>query len=378
MSDPVSNTGWLIADPSAESGALETLPETPGLEVISIDNLRECDLRFSSDDIVCITSEAVMDTVVSRIDDPTRRKAIGLMKDKTAFRELMKDLYPDFYFKQIEAEELPNLQLNEELNYVIKPVKGCFGSGVRTIRGDADLGALAEEISSELKKNSLIFSDNVLSSNELIVEEYIEGEEFAVDMYYNSEGEPVITNIYHHPMPSNPAYLHMLYYSSNSVFRELYDQAMTFFQKLNNLLHVSRLPIHSEFRLRAGELVPVELNALRFGGMGLTNLSYYAFGLNAYQCLIHDSKPDWDAIWHNNRENVYGFFIAYNGKNVDVETHKPDWTSFRKNFSNIILEVPFDYQKQLAFGILYIEEHRSRVKALLSMEFDDYFIKNFE
>jgi hypothetical protein len=40
----------------------------------------------------------------------------------------------------------------------------------------------------------------------------------------------------------------------------------------------------------------------------------------------------------------------------------------------ITLETPFDYQQQLAFGILYIEEKPERVPALLPIEFDDSFV----
>jgi hypothetical protein len=46
----------------------------------------------------------------------------------------------------------------------------------------------------------------------------------------------------------------------------------------------------------------------------------------------------------------------------------------RNQFSRVILEVSFDYPKQLAFGILYIEEKLENVPALLKMDFDKYFI----
>lgn len=376
MDDKTVNSAWLIADPSAEAGAIETLPETPGLNVLTKEELSKKDLRFSPDDKLCITSEAVMDEVVGRLEDTARRNGIGKMKDKTAFRQLVQSIYPDFFFRQIAAKELPNLQLDSQRKYVVKPVKGCFGSGVRVIEGNADLKKLAAEIDLELQRNSLLFSDRVLSTNELIIEEYIEGEEYAVDMFYDSDGQPVITNIYHHPMPGNPAYLHMLYYTSHEVFNKLYDHAMSFFQQLNKLLNVSRLPIHSEFRLRDGELIPIELNSLRFGGMGLTNLGYYTLGINAYQCLIKDEGPDWQRLWEKNREKAFGFFIAYNGADIDVNTHKPDWPNFRHIFSKIVHEVPFDYQKQLAFGILYIEESQKKIMALLDTEFNEFFVRN--
>lgn len=192
-------------------------------------------------------------------------------------------------------------------------------------------------------------------------------------MFYDSYGKPVITNIYHHPMPENTAYLHMLYYCSRETLEEIYEPAKEFFIKLNQALQVTNLPIHSEFRWRNGQLIPIELNSLRFGGMGLGNLGYHTLGVNAYQCYIEDREPAWKLVWKD-KENGFGFFIAYNGANVDVTKTKPDWERLRKQFSHIILEVPSDHQKQLAFGILYIEERQERIPKLLKIEFDDYFV----
>jgi len=165
----------------------------------------------------------------------------------------------------------------------------------------------------------------------------------------------------------------MLYYTSRDTFNLIHAQSRDFFDKLNELLHVTNLPIHSEFRLQNGRLVPIELNSFRFGGMGLGNLGYHALGVNAYQCYIEDREPDWESIWAN-QENIFGFFIAYNGTKADVLNTKPDWERLRRQFSRIILEVPFDYQKQLAFGILYIEEKQESIPAILTTEFNDFFV----
>ena len=74
------------------------------------------------------------------------------------------------------------------------------------------------------------------------------------------------------------------------------------------------------------------------------------------------------------RENIYGFIIAYNGATADVAKSRPDWESLREQFTRIILEVPFDYKTQPAFGILYVEEKKERVAEIWKIEFDDYFI----
>ena len=373
MSDS-TKPAYLISNPSGESGALDTLPETERLLVISKEQLIvQKDLRFGKDDKVCLTTESVLDEVLRQLDDENRKKAVLQLKDKFAFRELLRSIYPDFHFKQCKLEELTNEIPNNGSKIVIKPVKGCFGTGVRVVDGTMDVQELIAEIQAEMSKNIPVFSRDVLTPNEFLIETYVDGEEYAVDMFYDSQGRPIITNIYHHPMPANPAYLHMLYYASRETFEKIYEQAKEFFIKLYTLLHVTNLPIHSEFKLHDGRLIPIELNSFRFGGMGLCNLGYHALGVNAYQCYIEDREPDWESVWKD-KENIYGFFIAYNGATVDVTELQPDWERLRRQFSHVILEVPFDYKTQLAFGILYIEEQKKRLPELLRIEFDDYFV----
>ena len=368
------HTATLIGNPSSEAGTLETLPSTPGLLLLNKQQLHEQpNLRFGKADKVCLTSESVLDDVLAHMDDDNRKSAILTLKDKFAFRNLLSSLYPDFHFKRVPLEELSTQQLDPDSKCVIKPVKGCFGSGVRVIDGRTSMQALISEIKDELTKNSAVLSNDVLTPDEFLIESYIEGDEYAVDMFYDNHGKPIITNIYHHPMPINPAYLHVLYYSSSEIFNGLHQPARDFFEKLNQRLQVTNLPIHAEFRYHNEKLTPIELNPFRFGGMGLGNMGSHALGIDPYQCYINDSEPDWDSIWQD-KDNTFGFFIAYNGTKVDVIRSKPNWEKLRQQFSRIILEVPFDYQKQLAFGILYIEEPKSRLHQLLSMEFNDFFV----
>jgi hypothetical protein len=368
------NSAFLICNPASEAGTLDTLPVTQGLQVISREQLRaQPDLRFGRDDKVCLATESVLEDVLQRLDDDNRKSAVRRLKDKFAFRELLKPFYPAFYYKQCRLDDLLREKLDPRQKYVIKPVKGCFGSGVRIVDGSVNLAELVADIQAELAKNGAVLSSEVLTPDEFLIESYVAGEEYAVDMFYDRQQRPIITNIYHHPMPDNPAYLHMLYYTSRRTFEAVYEQAREFFTRLNNVLNVSNLPIHAEFKLQDGRLTPIELNPFRFGGMGLGNLGYHALGLNPYQCFIDDTEPDWNLIWQD-KDDLYGFFIAYNGAHSDVTTTRPDWARLRQSFTRIILEIPFDYQQQLAFGILYIEEKPGRVPALLQIEFDDYFV----
>jgi ATP-grasp domain len=364
---------------NAEAGTRESLPATAQMEIIDSDDLVQTDLRFTKDDKVCIASEAALDRTISRIDDPIRVKAIALLKNKYAFRQILATIYPNFQYQCIPAHQIPDLQIAQKS--VIKPVKGVFGTAVKIIDRDTDLTELATTLQTELTKNTALFSPSVLSTTDFLVESYIEGEEYAVDMFYDSGGAACIVNICHHPLPLNPAYLHVIYYCSQTVCDRIYAKAKHFFTELNRILGVTNLPIHGEFKLdrvggaslKENRLMPIELNALRFGGMGLGNLAFHALGIDPYACFAEDREPDWQQIWQDNQADLFVFFIAYNGAKINPRNYRPNREKLKKQFTKIILERDFDYQNQLAFGIYILQETSQNLARLLQIEFDDFF-----
>lgn len=365
-----STIGYLIAS-NAEAGTLESLPVTADLEIINSDDLRSTNLRFSEQDKVCIASEAALELVVSRIDDPARKNAIEVLKNKYTFRKLLTTIYPNYQYQFIKLQDLGDLKVTQKS--VIKPVKGVFGTAVRTIDRDTDLTTLAVELQAELSKNVGLFSESVLSTSDFIVEQYLEGEEYAVDMFYNNVGVPCIVNICHHPIPRNRAYLHMIYYSSQAVFDDIYVRAKHFFTELNRVLGVTNIPMHGEFKFDGDRLIPIEINPLRFGGMGLGNLVFHALGINPYAHFLNNAEPDWQTIWQARSVDIFTFFIAYNGINSDLDNTQPNRKQLKQRFTEILLERTFDYQNQLVFGIYYLKETRQNISNLLEIEFDDFF-----
>ena len=364
---------------NAEAGTRESLPATAQMEIIDSDNLIQTDLRFTKDDKVCIASEAALDRTISRIDDPVRVKAIALLKDKYAFRQLLTTIYPSFEYQCIQAHQIPDLQITQKS--VIKPVKGVFGTAVKIIDRDTDLTELAATLQTELTKNAALFSPSVLSTTDFLVESYIKGEEYAVDMFYDAGGAACIVNIYHHPLPPNPAYLHVIYYCSQTVCDRIYTKAKHFFTELNRILGVTNLPIHGEFKfdgvggasLKENRLMPIELNALRFGGMGLGNLAFHALGVDPYACFAEDIEPNWQQIWQDNQTDLFAFFIAYNGAKINPRDYRPNREKLKRQFTKVILERDFEYQNQLAFGIYILQETSQNLEKLLQIEFDDFF-----
>ena len=366
------STSFLITS-NAEAGTLETLPTTEKLSILSASDLAKTDLRFSDEQKVCITSEASLDYLMGCMDDESKINAILKLKDKFLFREILLKIYPNYKFQRVDVQAIKDLVITEKS--VIKPVKGCFGTAVRVIEQTTDFAKLSIDLQEEIQKNGAVFSDNVLSKEDFLVEQFIDGEEYAVDMFYNADGEPCIVNIYHHPMPSNLAYLHIIYYSSKNVFDKIYDKAKYFFTELNKILKVKNFAMHSEFKLNGSQLIPIEINSMRFGGMGLGNMVFHALGVNPYQYFLEDKEPDWNTIWEGKKNDNFVFFIAYNALNKSTKDHKPDIVKLKQQFTKVLLEKYFDYQKQLAFGVFCLQETDQNIPKLLKIEFDDYFEK---
>ena len=363
---------YLIISSDAESGTIETLPNTAGLTIINTVDLAQSDLTFSSEDKVCINSEAVIELLLDRLKDRAKVKAIESLKDKYQFRQLLTEIYPDYTFEKVALSAIPDLVIQQKT--VLKPSKGCFGAAVKIVDVDTNMPQLKQEIQVELAKNGEVFSEVVLSKNEFILESFIEGEEYAVDMFYDKNGQSQITNIYYHPIPEQKAYLHMVYCTSLPVFQKIYDKAIQFFTQLNELLQVTNFMIHGEFKLDGDNLLPIEMNCMRYGGMGLGNLAYHAFGVNPYLHFINNQSPNWTEIWaKQNPQDIFAFFVAYNGQTINKQLHQPNVAKLKVQFTEVLLDQIFDYQKQLAFAIFYLRETQSNLDRLLAIEFDDYF-----
>jgi CRP-like cAMP-binding protein len=182
-------------------------------------------------------------------------------------------------------------------------------------------------------------------------------------------------NIYHHPIPDNPDYLHALYYTSKPVFDLLYDDLIAWFEELNTTLKATSFPIHAEFRLTDAGIVPIELNPLRYGGDGLIDLAYHAFGLNPYEAYFEDFAPDWDAIWNGRERKIYTWMMGYVGTDVDVLSHRPDIGAFQSLFSNILSDTLLNYEAHLGFSVVYSEETDiETVRRLVNTDFKKFFL----
>nr|VFK43535.1 MAG: ATP-grasp domain-containing protein [Candidatus Kentron sp. SD]VFK48907.1 MAG: ATP-grasp domain-containing protein [Candidatus Kentron sp. SD] len=371
---------YIITGGNFTSHLLHELDGDFPLEILTEQELQESDISFHKEDKLFLPSQSSLDPVMERMDCPERLHAIEQLTDKYRCRSLMRSLFPDFEFRELELSDMREEMFSPERKYVIKPSKGFFGIGVRTLEKPGYIHAIKEEIRQDLEVNRGFFSDRIFSGERMIIEQFIEGDEYAIDMFYSEQGKPIIVNLAYHPLPKRREYDHVLYYTNHRIFREIYGQAESFFIRLNAILGVTSLPIHAEFRLEKGELVPIEFNPFRYGGFGMADLSYWSFRQCPYLSFFHDDPYDWNKLWdEQRRKRHYAWILAYKGVGVNVDgiVIKDIHAKLRRFIgdSALLHYQGLDYRTNPVFAIAYLaEQEEHRLRKWLDVEFRDFFV----
>lgn len=221
--------------------------------------------------------------------------AAALSKDKAAYREYTRHLYPDFFFTRIHLFDLETAE-NIDLPYpcIIKPSVGFFSLGVHVVEARHMWPLVRSQIRQEQKLIESSYPASVVSSAEFIIEEAIRGEEYAVDAYYDREGEPVILGIYRHLFSSSSDVSDRVYVTSRALRRQMYDRCLATLRALNSDRSQRLFPLHAELRdSEKHGIIPIEINPLRFGGWCTTaDLNAYAVDMQQYDVFMKQQKPD--------------------------------------------------------------------------------------
>jgi len=368
---------YIITGNTYNSKFISDIARRDDVTALSGEELEHSDIYFAPQDKVYIPSETSLSIAMQRMRDQSYVAGIEKLKNKYLCREALSSIYPDFYFAKVSREEIAKLELGGK-KVAIKPIKGFFGTGVRIADGNTNLHELAQEMNAEVATNARFFPASILDNEDYIVEEYIEGEEFAVDMFYDNEGKPAIMNIYYHPLPAIEEYFHLMYYTNMEIFSRYLSCFTDFFEKLNGVLNLSCFPIHAEFKLQGGVMVPIELNPMRYGGFGLADLTFHSFGFQPISAYFDDVPVNWEQIWESRKDNHYGWILGYNGKDADLTKLQPDYCKFRRVLeenSDILDLVTLDYKSNPVFALAYLKNKQpGKMQELLNLEFNNFFV----
>lgn len=300
---------------------------------------------------------------------------VDFFKNKVAFRRALSDLYPDFFFRAVELKDLDKLAPGElPFPFIIKPGVGFFSLGVHRVNTPVEWQMTKQKIERETGVISKTYPREVLDMSTFIIEEIIEGDEFTIDVFYNSAGTPVILGMMHHIFAGKDDTSDRLYTTSPQVFRDYLKPFTAFLQELGGRLGLRNFPLHLEVRVdKAGQIVPIEGNPLRYGGWCTSaELTHYAFGVNPYECVMNETEPDWNEILGAHSGNYFSIIILNNNSGIDAK--KISSFNYQKLTSRIgkVIEVrKTDVVKFHIFGFVFAETHPDHFTELLTLLHSD-------
>jgi len=314
-----------------------------GTKVISEDRAIEI-ARESDNLIVYTTSENSIGWITKHLAFINLPEKIALFKDKLKFRELIKSIFPNFYFKKVRVEDLKKVLFNEmPLPFIIKPTVGFMSMGVYKVSNLEEWTNTIDSIIAEIDQIKDLYPTEVLDTSSFIIEQCINGEEFAVDAYYNSIGKPVILSILKHTFSSETDVSDRVYISSKKIIESNLEEFTAFVGKIGNLAGVKNFPVHIELRRdKDGALLPIEVNPMRFGGWCTTaDISFWAYGFNPYLYYYSQKKPNWSEVLKGKEGKLFSIIVLDNSTGIDVD----EITSF--NYEKLLsnFEKPIELRK---------------------------------
>jgi hypothetical protein len=311
-------------------------------------------------------SENALAWLGQHLDEHAILRPINVFKDKFKFRMLIKHLFPNFYFEKVRLEDIQELSVDQlPFPFVIKPSIGFFSIGVHIIENEADW----EKAKEELKKEKLesIFPENVLNTAHFIIEEFIEGEEYAIDYYHNEKGEVVLLNVMYHLFSSGKDTSDRVYFTSKEIIQKHKTAIESFLSAIGNELALKNFPAHAEIRIdKDGKIAPIEINPLRFGGWCTTgDLFGVTLGFNSSQCYFEKRKPDWDALFEGKEDKLFSLVVLDNNSGIPSSEIKAfDYSSLANDFEHPSLIRKLDIQKYPVFGFVFAETQKQNKKEL--------------
>ena len=346
------------AIPVVSTEAAKALGLYPGTKLISEDEAIEI-ARTADIPAIYTISENSIAWISKHLAFSDLPGKIALFKDKLKFRELTKSIFPGFKFKGVRTEDLEKIEFDElPLPFIIKPTAGFFSMGVYKVSNFEEWQNTIDLLHAEIDQIKDLYPEEVLNTRSFIIEQLINGEEYAVDAYFNSVGEPVVLSILKHVFSSDTDVSDRVYITSKEIIESNLDEFTCFARKIGDLAHVKNFPVHIELRRdNDGTLLPIEVNPMRFGGWCTTaDISFLAYGLNPYLYYYSQKIPDWPALLEGKEGKLFSIVVLDNSTGINTdEIAVFDYEKLLSYFEKPMELRKVDYKKYPVFGFLFTE-----------------------
>lgn len=305
-------------------------------------------------------------------------RMIGLFKDKVAFRELVADLYPDYRYFGLPLSGLRTFDPSSlRAPFIVKPAVGFFSMGVHVVESAEAWPAVVVEIEREVQAFDSIYPDQVLGLDRFVVEEVIEGEEFAIDAYFDADGTPLLVDVYAHLFVSADDVSDRVYLTSAETVERLGPPAMELLAEVGRRARLADFPVHAELRIDgAGHVAPIEVNPMRFGAWCATDLAHFAYGVNPYRCYLLGERPDWARIAAETAGRTTALIVSDLPSSLDLATiDSVDYERFAARFSRVLELRPTDFKRYPVFAFTFVDvpsHDLSELHAVLGADLREY------
>lgn len=326
---------------------------------------------------ICTLSEMNLESV-KRVCNADTSRAIELFKDKAATRRALRPLYPDYVFEEYDFQGLRTLD-ETSLSYpvVIKPSTGFFSLGIYPVFNADQWREALENIQSNSASWSDVYNSSVVNDSGFLVESYLSGDEYAVDAYFDDEGQVTVLNILRHDFAGSDDVSDRLYYTSPEVILRELNPMTEFLTAVNEILGIRNFPFHVEVRKQVdGSIIPIEFNALRFAGLCTTDVSFFAYGFKTYECFLRNEHPNWDAVLAGKDNLIYPMILL---TKAGFDADKPytfDYEAVRAHFRKILQLREADFATLGTFGFVFPETRKQdwdqEIKPLLTSDLEEF------
>jgi hypothetical protein len=363
--------GTAMAEEMGLLPGTEIIPEKDALQII----------RDKEGSPLYTTSENALSWIIENLGFSGLPAKVELFKDKMKFRQLTESVAPELFYKSVGYNELCNINPSDlVLPLIIKPATGFMSEGVYKVFEEDEWTRACEKIIEEISQKIDLYPKEVVDTSSFILESCIQGEEFALDVYYDAAGEGVILNILKHRFRSEEDVGDRIYSTSKMVVEEYLEPFTKFAEKIGRLADLKNFPAHVELRKTdQGELIPIEVNPLRFGGWCTTaDLAFHAYGYNPYLYYYSQLKPDWPGILHGMDNNQYSIIILDNSTGAPAEKIISfNYDKLLSDFENPLELREFDFREYPLFGFLFTETsegNEGELDRILASDLREYII----
>lgn len=287
------------------------IPMRPAINIRTLEEVRR-DPKRAYQSLILTSSENALSFLYKWVPHDDRVLKARLFKDKGVFRRALAAQFPDYFFREVPLAELGKVKPAElPFPIILKPAVGISSIGVIRVGEASEWDAALAFVRKELESYQQNYSAAVVEGATFIIEKFIQGTELAIDGYFNSRAEPVVLNILEHLFADDRDTSDRLYYTSRPLLERNYDRIFAFLERFGDAFDLKRFPFHLEVRCTPdGQIIPIELNPLRFSGLGTTEIAEYAYAINVYRCFFREEKPEWSRILGRSDNSVYSFMCA--------------------------------------------------------------------